>query len=153
MAVHKTFDGAFKALYRRIGSAQSDLPTIIANEGLRFFVGSFEKEAFVDASPKPWAVPQRRIPGTKAYTYPKRKDLGRRTRKTLVKTGKLKRAVNNSVTEKNRKRVVWHVRDIPYAFRHNEGEGVPQRKYMGESRTLNRKFREKIIQVYRQKFK
>ncbi len=153
MAVHKTFSGAFKALYRRLGSAQNTLPPILANEGTRFFVGNFDKEGFDDGTVKKWAVPKRRIPGTKEYKYPKKKDLGRRTRKTLVKSGKLKRAVNNSVTLRTFKKIIWNVKDIPYAHRHNEGEGMPKREFMGESKTLNAIFKRKIIQVYRNTFK
>jgi hypothetical protein len=153
MAQHATFDAAFKAMYRRIASVQNTLPTVLANEGVNFFVGNFDKEGFVDGSLEKWKTPERKIPGTSAYKYPKKKDLGRRTRKTLVKTGKLKRQVNNSIVEKSIRRIVWKVVS-PYAKRHNEGlDGMPKRQFMGESKTLNAIFKRKILLAYRYAFK
>ena len=132
-------------MYRKLQSVQSSLPTVLANEGTRFFVSSFDKEGW---DGKSWKVPQRKIPGTPAYKYPKNKGLGRRTRQTLVKSGKLRRAVNSSVKQKTFKKIVWNV-DLPYAARHNEGlNGMPQRRFMGESKTLNAIFKRKIIQAY-----
>lgn len=136
-------------MYRKLQSVQSSLPTVLANEGTRFFVGSFDKEGW---DGKSWKVPQRRIAGTPAFKYPKNKDLGRRTKRTLVKTGNLRRAVNNSVKQKTFKRIVWNVDTgtrYNYAAVHNEGLGkIPQRRFMGESKTLNAIFKRKILQAY-----
>ena len=149
MGTHKNFNSAFKAMYRKLNSVKSSLPNVIANEGTRFFISSFDNEGFTDGTLKKWETPQRKIQGTKAFKYPKKKDLGRRTRKTLVKTGTLKRAVNNSVTQKSFKKIVWRV-DLPYAYVHNNGEGkMPERKFMGESKTLNTIFKRKIILAYK----
>jgi len=156
MAQHATFDAAFKAMYRRIASVQNTLPTVLANEGVNFFVGNFDKEGFVDVSIEKWKTPERKIPGTSAYKYPKKKDLGRRTKKILIKSGKLKRATNNSVSEKSFKKIVWRINPVyfPYAYRHNEGtDGMPKRQFMGESKTLNAIFAKKIIQAYKYAFK
>jgi len=154
MAVHKTFDAAFKSLYRKMESVQKELPTVLASTGTAFFVGNFDKEGFDDGGVKSWVTPKRKIPGMAAFKYPKSKDLGRRTRKTLVKAGKLKRAVNNSVVERTFKRIVWKVTNVPYAAKHNYGYGTtPQRKYMGESKTLTALFKKKIIQAYKKSFK
>lgn len=153
MGVHKTFDSAFKSMYRKIGAVDRSLPSVLANVGTNFFIENFDKEGFQDgAAIDRWSWPERKIPGTKSYKYPKKKDLGRRTRKILVKRGKLKRAVNKSVKEKSHKRIVWRVdrNEVPYAARHNYGlDGMPQRKYMGESRELNRRFRRKIVEAYK----
>jgi hypothetical protein len=113
MAQHATFDAAFKAMYRRIASVQNTLPTVLANEGVNFFVGNFDKEGFVDGSLERWKPRQ-------AKGKVKKKD---QTRKILVKTGKLKRAVNKSVVEKSIKKIVWLVdkSEIPYAAAHNQG--------------------------------
>lgn len=153
MAVHSTFKGAFSAMYKKMESVQKTLPSVLANTGTNFFVGNFDKEGFDDGGVKKWQKPQRKIAGTNAFKYPKKKDLGRRTRKTLVKSGKLKRDVNNSVSERSFKRIVWLVK-TPYAKRHNDGlSGMPERKFMGESKTLNALFRKKIIQAYKVAFK
>lgn len=153
MGVHKDFGSAFQSMYRKIGSVKNTLPSVLANTGTNFFVENFDKEGFVDNTVQKWKTPKRRIPGTKEYKYPKHRDLGRRTRKTLVGTGKLRRAVNNSAKEKSIKRIVWRVgSEVPYARRHNEGIGVPKREYMGESKELNRRFKKKIIQAYNKAF-
>lgn len=154
MAVHKDFDSAFKALYKRLESVQNTLPTELAKAGTGFFISNFDKEGFQDGTTQAWKTPLRRIAGTPEYKYPKKKGLGRRTRKTLIKTGKLKRAVNKSVVEKSFKRIVWHVRDVAYAARHNEGlGGMPKREFIGTSRTLNKLFYNRIIQAYKSAFK
>lgn len=153
MATHSTFSSAFAALNRRVAQAQKELPNALATEGTRFFVGNFDKEAF-DADK--WKVPQRRIPGTNAYKYPKRRDQGRRTRKTLVKSGRLKRAVNSSVSEKTPRRIVWRIpySSVPYAAAHNYGKGrQPQRRFIGDSPVLRRLMKNKTIQVYKKYFR
>lgn len=125
----------------------------MANVGTNFFISNFDKEGFQDGALTKWKTPERKISGTKSYKYPKKKDLGRRTRKTLVKSGKLRRYVNSSAKEKTFKRIVWRV-GLPYAARHNEGlSGMPERKFMGSSKTLNTLFRKKIKEAYIKAFK
>lgn len=152
MAVHNSFNSAFKAMYKKLGQVEKTLPKVLGNEGTNFFLSNFDKEGFQDDGLKKWKEPQRKIVGTKAYKYPKKKDLGRRTRKTLVKTGKLKRAVNASRKETNYKRIVWRIPStvVPYAARHNYGlDGMPKRHFIGESRTLNKIFKKRIIEAYK----
>jgi phage gpG-like protein len=149
MATHSNFSSAFKSMYRKLQSTQRTLPSVLANVGTNFFISNFDKEGFQDGGLTKWKTPQRKIAGTKSYKYPKKKDLGRRTRKTLVKSGKLRREVNSSAKEKTFKRIVWRV-SLPYAARHNEGlKGMPERRFMGPSRTLNTLFRKKIIEAYK----
>jgi len=154
MATHKNFTSAFKALYRRIESVKKDLPSVLANEGTKFWLSNFDKEGFQDVGIKAWKIPERKIPGTPSYKYPKKKGLSRRVKKTLIGTGKLRRAVNSSVKEKSFKRIVWRIgSEVPYAARHNEGlKGMPKREFMGESRRLNNIFRGRITQVYKKAF-
>lgn len=152
MGTHSNFTSAFKSLYRKLEKTQKQLPSLIANEGTKFFVGSFDKEGFTDVSLSKWKTPLRKIPGTSEFKYPKKRDLGRRTRKILVKTGRFRRATNNSVIERTFKRVVWRINpsEVPYAARHNYGlHGMPERKVIGESKTLNRIFKRTIIQTYK----
>lgn len=154
MATHSNFTSAFKSMYRKIGTVKNTLPAVIANEGTNFFIGNFDKEGFEDTSVSKWKTPKRKIVGTPEYKYPKKKGLGRRTRKILIGTGKLRRAVNNSVREKTFSRVVWRIgSEVPYSARHNSGlNGMPKREFMGESRTLNKRFKKKIIQAYNKAF-
>lgn len=145
--VHKNFHSAFRALDRRMMQAKTKLPTEIANTGTRHFVGHFTNERSDEGA---WKLPQRKIPGTNAFKYPKGKDLGRRTRKILVKSGKLKREVNNSVKLKTYRRIEWRVSGLPYAKVHNDGlNGMPKREFIGGSRTLYALFKRKIINGYR----
>ena len=162
MGQHKTFNSAFKSMYKKMESVQKTLPSVLANTGTNFFIGNFDKEGFDDGGLKKWKTPERKIQGTPSFKYPKTKGLGRRTRKTLIQTGKLKRAVNKSVTEKSFKRIVWRINpsEVPYASVHNKGlkagrgNGfmMPKREYMGRSRTLDKLFRVKIIQAYKKTF-
>ena len=121
-----------------------DLPVLLANQAKNFFAQAWQKQGFDDGGVIPWAVPQRRIPGTAAYRYPAGRDLGRRTRATLVKSGRLRRAVQNSVREV-RFEYIRLVVEVPYAMYHNKGTGtLPRREFMADSRTLRRMQIEKI---------
>jgi len=115
MGVHKTFGGAFKAMYRQLSSVQSSLPRVIANEGTKFFVSNFQLEGFTNVGFDHW---QPRKPTKKINR-----------KKILVRSGRLRRAVNNSNTERNFKRVVWRISkgEVPYAAVHNEGANGIQR--------------------------
>jgi phage gpG-like protein len=149
--IHRTTNAAFKEVYKKLNKIKTVIPPVLANAGTRHFISHFDGEKWDDYN---WKVPQRRIPGTASYKYPKKSDLGRRTRKTLVKTGKLKREVNNSIKVKNSKRIEWVVAGLPYAKMHNYGlNGMPERKFMGSSRTLINLMKKKVIQIYDKEFK
>jgi len=73
---------------------------------------------------------------TKAYKYAKP---SARTRHILVKSGALRRAVNNSIRSATFNRVELIV-GVPYAEYHNEGtKSIPKRQFMGDSVILRRK--------------
>lgn len=111
-------------------------PKAAATIAVNFFQDSFTKQGFDDNGVNPWENVQRRIEGTKAYKYPKKKDKGRRTRAILVKTGRLRRSIRTK--EANFARISI-VSDLPYARVHNEGIGrMAKRQFMGRSRTLER---------------
>ena len=115
------------------------------------FLNSFKTQGW---DGKRWEEVQRRIPGTKAYKYPKKKGLRRRTRPILVGKGALRRAVNSSIKSVTPNRVRFQV-DLPYAAIHNEGSNVggkgrrpmPKRQFMGDSPKLNR-LNKSIIQKH-----
>lgn len=135
----------FEALKARITKMKEVLPVQLANQAQTFFVSSWSAQGWDGAG---WKTPLRRIEGTPEWKYPKKKDLGRRTRATLVKTGRLRRAVSNSIRSQvfgqNGIRLVV---DLPYADVHNSGEGhMPQRKFMGDSPILRTKQIAKIKQ-------
>lgn len=194
MATHKNFTSAFKALYRRIESVKKDLPSVLAKEGTKFWLSNFDKQGFQDESLQKWK--------------PRKKEKSKKdsTRSILVKSGKLRRAVNKSVVEKTFNRIVWRIgSEVPYAAVHNDGGVVnkkerkhtlyfretstniktgvatrvftkkngrgmmrassmnkvtigaysfrmPKREFMGESRTLNKRFKQRIIEAYKKAF-
>lgn len=128
----------------KMRQARDELPRLIANQAQNHFSSSFKTSSFDNLK---WKEVKRRIPDTPEYKYPKHKGLSRRTKPILIKTGKLRRAVGMSARV-----VTWNsirlVVDLPYAERHNEGkDGMPQRKFMGDS-TLLREKQVKLINNY-----
>lgn len=142
----------FKELKEKITRLKRDLPTVLANNAQNFFVSSFDNQGW-DGTP--WQEVKRREERTPEYKYPKKKDLGRRTRPILIGKGstKLRRATANSIRVKRWPLVRLTV-DLPYAKVHNEGgkagrgQGfeMPKRQFMGDSPILHRSQLEKIKQ-------
>lgn len=114
----------------------------IAMANKNYFLQSFQRQGW---DGKKWEEVQRRIKGTRAYKYPKKKGLSRRTRPILVGKGSLRRAVNSSIKSVTPNRVRFQV-DLPYAAIHNEGSNVkgkgrkamPKRQYMGNSKETDK---------------
>jgi phage gpG-like protein len=142
----------FDKMQRNFESLKRDLPVTLGNTGERFFRESFDKQEFVDEVPKKWDNVQRRIPGTPEYKYPKTKQLSRRTSAILVRTGKLRQAVNNSLKRATFQEIVFEV-PLKYAPVHNyglvmkNGSPMPERKFMGHSAVLIRKLGDKIAEA------
>lgn len=121
---------------RNMQQLKAQLPPVLANQAQNYFTNSWRLQGWDGEG---WKVPQRRIKDTPEWKYPKKKDLGRRTRATLVKTGRLRRAVSNSIRQASFDKVRLVVA-VPYAVYHNEGsEHLPQRKSMGDSPMLRQK--------------
>lgn len=134
----------FDRVLRNVEQMKQELPKELANDTQKFFNAAFVKQGW---DGKTWKTPQRRIAGTNPYKYPKFKDLGRRTRATLVKTGRLRRTVATALKQASFESIKFFV-DLPYASVHNNGEGnIPQRKFMGDSPTLRKLQRAKIKKV------
>ncbi len=125
---------------RAVQLLKHDLPIDLANQAQNFFTKSFSISSWEGQA---WKTPQRKIPGTKAFKYPLKTGLGRRTRATLVESGALRRAVSNSVRSA-RWELIRLVVDLPYAAVHNEGlpmkngEPMPKRQYMGDNPELRK---------------
>lgn len=114
------------------------LPPLIANQAQRFFTKTFKDGGFDDNGLKAWKEVNRRIPGTPEYKYPKTTQLSRRTSPILVRTGKLRRAVSESIRTVTFDRITLTVA-LPYAGYVNDGtENMPQRKFMGDSADLRK---------------
>lgn len=133
----------FDKILRNLDGAKRTLPIQLANEARVYFTNTFKVGGF---DGKKWKEVQRRIPGTNAYKYPKKKGLSRRTKPILVQYGLLRRATSMSVRTKNFKKISLVV-DLKYAANHNDGITVPKRQFMGRSKELDRKHRETIKKV------
>lgn len=134
----------FERVIENMTRVKKELPVVLANQAQNFFLSSFRKQGWEDNALEPWKLPNRRIPGTNEFRYPKKKGLGRRTQATLIKTGRLRREVNTSIRSKSFDKIQLVV-DTPYAARHNEGlDGMPKRKFMGHSSSLGKMQIEKI---------
>lgn len=132
----------FSRVKKNMERLKVELPVILANQAQNYFVDSWSKQGWEG---KTWKTPQRKIPGTNAYKYPKDKGLGRRTRATLVQTGRMRRAVGMSIRAKSFEQIRLVV-DLPYAKRHNEGlDGMPKRQFMAQSARLEKLQKEKIV--------
>ncbi len=141
-------------LKNKLEHVKRDAPVVIANEGQRHFNEQFYKQRWEGDK---WPEVDRRKPGTFAYKYPKKKDLSRHTRPILIgKTTRLKQAVNRAIKgTPNHRRIVWGVFGSvgKYAYYHNEGIGQKKRRFMGVSRSLRMRLKNKFEQVYKKAFR
>lgn len=131
MATSNKFN--FDQVKANLEKTKLELPVRLAKQAENYFTASFTKQAWEN---KPWIKPQRVIPGTYAYKYPKNKGLSRRTKPTLVMSGALRRAVSNSIRDAKWDLIKLQV-DLPYAKIHNEGlDGMKRRTYMKQTKEL-----------------
>lgn len=119
---------------KRLHQTKEVLPAEIANVSQSYFESSWRKQGY---DGKKWKEVQRRIPGTKAYKYPKTKGLGRKTRAILVRSGRLRRSFH--VLSKRWDNITI-ANSAPYARYNNEGgKNLPQRQFMGQTNELGQK--------------
>jgi len=124
-----------KAL-RKVQMHKRRLPILLTNQAERYFTDSFKLGRL---GSEKWKEVQRRIPGTDAYKYPKKKGLSRRTKPILIMSGKLRRKTSRSVHKAEWNNMMLVV-DLPYAAVHNNGSRrVPRRSYMRHTRELGQK--------------
>jgi phage gpG-like protein len=129
-------------ILKNVDKIKNTVPPLLANQARNFFLESFKQKAWRDGTTENWKEVQRRIQGTKEYKYPKTRQLSRRTSPILVRTGKLRRAVRNSVRQQTFNKIELVV-PLNYAAVHNEGlpmkngDKMPRRRFMGESKRLN----------------
>lgn len=104
------------------------VPTLLANQAQNFFVASWRKQGWEDRGIERW---------------PARQDKGRKSqgRAILVKSGKLRRAVGQSIRIKTFDKIQFVVA-LPYAAVHNDGYNGPRRAHRRDifTRGSTRKF-------------
>lgn len=137
----------FDKLAERVTQMKRDLPRILANDTKNFFIQNYNQQEWNGAK---WQEVQRRIPGTKAYKYPKKGSDSRQNSAILVRSGKLRRDVANSLEHANWDSIKFTVHN-DYGVYHNEGgKNLPQRRFMGDTPALRKRQLDKIKQ-YMQK--
>jgi phage gpG-like protein len=97
----------FGKVINNVEKLKKTLPVLLANQAQTFFVESWKKKGWDDNGVKAWQ---------------KRKDTGKKSqgRALLVKSGKLRRAVGQSIRLKTFDKIQLVVA-LPYAAVHNEG--------------------------------
>ena len=123
-----------------------DISLDIANTAKNEFMNNFREQSF---GGKKWKEVKRRIAGTPEYLYPKNEDKGRRSSAILVRSGKLRLDVSNSVTNghKNNNLSYTLVVNNDYAQYQNDGtKNIPKRQFVGMTPELNKKLLTKINQ-------
>lgn len=125
----------FDRVIKNFERLKNDLPVVVANKTQNFFADSWRKQGWDDTGVKAWEPRKYETPKTKGKAI-------------LVSTGKLRRAVQNSIREKRFERIhlVIDGGSIPYAKIHNEGlragRGagfiMPKRQFMGDSKALRK---------------
>jgi phage gpG-like protein len=109
----------FDKVLQNMKEMKATLPAVLGATGTRFFTGSFRNQGFTDSSLTLWE--QRKQ---------SRRDNGRAI---LVKSGTLRKAVNNSLQGATWDLVKWNVpaSEVPYASIHNNGGTVMRKARVG----------------------
>lgn len=111
--------------------AKREIVAEVANTTQSYFEGSWRKQGW---DGKRWKEVKRRIPGTNAYKYPKKKGLGRRTRAINVGKGRTRRSFV-CISKRFERMVIQNT--SPYSSFINEGtENMPARPIMGQTAEL-----------------
>ncbi len=134
----------FQRVLANVERMKKELPFVVANQAQNFFVRRFTLQSWDGSA---WKEVKRRIEGTPEYKYPKYKGLSRRTSPILVRTGRLRRAVSNSIKEATWERVLLVV-EAPGAAALNDGapeNNLEARTYMKHSPLLDAEIKVKII--------
>ena len=132
-----------------------DLPIIVEVEGLNHIKEAFENEGFTDTSLEKWEP--------RKTTDKRRRDITRYRTNRVGKVGGLNRMgqrnegrpiltgfasgsnkLRNSFRARRSKEQVQFYTYKPYAKRHNEGENVPERQFIGPSTALDQRIEKKI---------
>ncbi|MCH7928754.1 MAG: phage virion morphogenesis protein [Candidatus Dadabacteria bacterium] len=147
--------GSFKfTLTKRLFKAQKrTLPIILGKDAKNFFLDSFRRMGFTDFNLKRWIPRRKRL--TKGRTSPTLTESA-----TLVKTGTLRRSIRVSPSTFRLTKIFTNLR---YAAIHNFGlRGLafgknpfkmPERKFIGNSRVLERKLEQRILKEVNKVFK
>ena len=132
----------FKKVTDKLARLKVELPKTLANMAQNYFSDAFRKEAW---DGKKWKEVQRRISGTNAWKYPKKKGLQRRKRGILQgATRQLYKSITHSIRSAKWDDIRLGT-PIEYAEYQNEGtKHIDPRKFMGESNELQKAMKKEI---------
>lgn len=130
MATYNRFE--FENIVAKLEKAKVDLPKLVASDIRNYFVNSFKQQGWAGTK---WKDVKRRQKETQT---------ARDKKPILIQSGRLRRAVNESIRKTTWQEIVLGI-DVEYGAKHNEGtDGMPKRQFMGESKELNAKIHERI---------
>ena len=113
-----------KVVNSKVKNLRRDIPQGTSTLAVGWFRESFRRQGFTDTGFRRW---KKRKPSAKRN----------KGRAILTDTGRLKRSIRKERVTLRQTRIVSK---LPYSARHNEGlDGMPERKFMGESQKLERK--------------
>ena len=134
-------------LISKVDFAIKDAVAIVARDSQQHFIKSFTNEGFTDNNLQKWKKRKNQIRGGLF----KMKYKHANTKPTLYKTGALK----NSIKIGLRNNIAILTSSLPYSAIHNEGLmgkawgkypfQMPQRKFMGNSKSLEKRSQAKFI--------
>ena len=153
MSVKKIGSFKFKLTKRLFKEQKRTLPIDLGKMAKEFFLDSFRRKGFTDFNLKRWIPRRKRLP--KGRTSPTLIEPA-----TLIKSGDLRRSIRISPTTFKKTRIFT---DVVYAAIHNFGlRGLafgknpfkmPERKFIGNSRVLERKLEQRILKEVNKVFK
>ena len=153
MTVKKIGSFKFRLTKRLFASQKRTLPIVLGNIAKNFFLEAFRKGGFTDTGFKRWKQRRKRL--GRGRTSPTLKEAA-----TLVLTGKLKRSIR---VRPATFRITRIFTNVVYAAIHNIGlQGLafgkapfkmPEREFIGNSRTLERKLERRIFKEMDKVFK
>ena len=143
----------FEKILTEFPKIKRELMIRLSTESQNYFFSSFKNQGF---DGQKWKEVQRRTEGTKAYKYPKKKGLQRRTSPILIgagfktRGGSLSRAVGtmSKTVEFTGGTILKMKVDVPYSEYINEGTPkMPKRQFVGQTSTLTEKQKKTIESV------
>lgn len=153
MSVKKIGSFKFKLTQRLFKSQKRTLPIILGNQAKNFFLEAFRKGGFTDIGFQRWKRRKKRLP--RGRFSPTQLEPA-----TLVKTGKLRRSIKVRPTTFRKTRIFTN---LIYAAIHNFGlQGLAfgkhkfkmkERKFIGNSRVLEKKLEKRILKEVNKVFK
>jgi len=145
---------------RKLDQLTKELPKALGQVAVTHFTQNFRKQGFDDVGVKKWKDVKRRDPNSEWYGYRSSK-VGNKegiatfskaatTAAILTETGNLKKSIFIKNADRYIVRVGTNQIVNKYAKLHNEGgyngngRFVPQRKFMGASRSLEKKMKKMV---------